>query len=202
MLLGEVNPSGKLPISWPRKYEDTAVCGNFGLDSYESRQVEYVEGVYVGYRHFDKHYSTEKEVLFPFGYGMSYTKFNISNATLEGRITNSTDDGVSISADVENVGQLSGAETVQAYLAPPTSTAIDRPLKGLVGFSKVFLSKGEKTATTISFHKDSAAFWDVKTGKWMVEKGTYQILIGTSSDPKHLEIRSEIEVAETFSYDP
>ncbi|EPE37019.1 (Trans)glycosidase [Glarea lozoyensis ATCC 20868] len=202
VLFGKVNPSGKLPISWPRKYEDTAVCGNFGLDSYESREVEYVEGVYVGYRHFDKHFATERQVLFPFGYGLSYSTFSILEVSLEGRISNDTSDGVTISVNVENTGNLAGAETIQAYLAPPTINTIDRPLKGLVGFSKVFLSKGEKKSTTISFQKDSAAFWDVVKHKWVIERGTYKILVGTSSDPKDLKTSLKVDVPQTFSYEP
>ncbi|KAH8669749.1 glycoside hydrolase superfamily [Tricladium varicosporioides] len=201
ILLGEVNPSGKLPISWPNKYEDTAVYGNFGLDSYESREVEYVEGVYVGYRHFDRHYGTEKEVLFPFGFGLSYSKFDIKNAKLSGGFTG-TDEEVIVEIEVENIGSVMGAETIQAYLAPPLSPNIDRPSKGLVGFSKAFLAPGEKKTVAIHFKKEVAAYWDVSSHKWVVEKGEYRLLLGTSSHPKALKIELEIYVTESVSYDP
>lgn len=160
VLLGEVNPSGKLPISWPRKYEHTACYGNFGLDSYDSLQVDYVEGVNVGYRHFDQQYGTEKEVLFPFGYGLSYTSFELSDATISGNLSGASD-VVTVSASVTNTGSRAGAETVQVYVAPPkTGSANGRPPKALVAFSKVFLQPRESKTVSASFGRDCIAYWD------------------------------------------
>jgi beta-glucosidase len=118
------------------------VIGNFGLDSYDSRLVEYVEGVYVGYRHFDRQYGTEKQALFPFGHGLSYLSFAITSPLISGNISNSNSE-IIISAEVENTGTVAGFETIQVYLSPP-SGKIDKPQKGLVGFAKVFLVKGER----------------------------------------------------------
>jgi len=202
VILGEVNPSGKLPISWPRDYEHTAVFGHFGLDSYESREVEYVEGVHVGYRHFDRHYGGEKQVLFPFGFGLSYSTFTISSPTLTGQLSSKSDDGITVSVEVENTGSKVGAEVVQIYLAPPVDHKTDRPLKSLVGFTKVFLGDGEKKTVSIHFRKDSAAMWDIDQRKWAVEAGLHEILIGTSSNPEDLKLRMKLEIPEAFVFDP
>jgi beta-glucosidase len=96
---------------------------------------------------------------------LSYSTFFILKVSLEGQISNGPTYGVTISVHVKNIGNLAGAETIQAYLSPPITTTVDRPLKGLVGFSKVFLSKGEKKSITISSQNDSAAFWDVMNHK-------------------------------------
>jgi beta-glucosidase len=104
VLLGEVTPSGKLPVSWSKKYEHTAFYGNFGLDSYDAHEVEYVEGVDVGYRHFDRQYGTEKEVHFPFGFGLSYTSFELSDAAITGNIIEGGQLAVTVSLIVKNTG--------------------------------------------------------------------------------------------------
>ncbi|RDW95117.1 beta-glucosidase-4 [Coleophoma crateriformis] len=201
VILGNINPSGKLPISWPRRYEDTAVYGNFGLDSYDSRRVEYVEDVYVGYRHFDRYYGTDREVLFPFGYGLSYTTFNLSDPKLEGKIEVGTDDGISISGTLTNLGSIAGAEVVQAYLLPP-STSTDRPVKGLVGFAKLVVESGEKRRFEISFKKDKVAFWDTSKGQWSVDGGNYTIWLSTSSSPADKQAELDFAIPEPFSFGP
>ncbi|KAG0651212.1 Beta-D-glucoside glucohydrolase B [Hyphodiscus hymeniophilus] len=202
VLLGKVNPSGKLPISWPRRYEDTAVYGHFGMDSYDSRQVEYVEGVFVGYRHFDKQYGTDKEVLFPFGYGLSYTDFEISSPAVSGTIRNRLHDSALVTAQVGNIGAIAGAEVVQAYILPPRSGSAEHPIKGLVGFSKVFIQPGEKKSISIPITRDHAAYWDISTKKWVVDKGVYKIWLATSASVADKKCEIEIEVTEAFAFDP
>lgn len=202
VLLGKVNPSGKLPISWPRKYEDTAVYGNFGMDSYDSGVVEYVEGVFVGYRHFDRYYGTQKEVQFPFGFGLSYTSFEISCPALQGAISNGTGDTVVITAQVKNTGSIAGGEVVQVYLLPPNSGSVDHPIKGLVGFSKVYLEKGESKEMSVSIGKDKAAYWDVSSRKWVVEAGIYKIWLATSASAADKKHELEVKVGLSFSFDP
>lgn len=202
VLLGKVNPSGKLPISWPRKYEDTAVIGNFGMDSYDSKVVEYVEGVFVGYRHFDRCFGTDKQVLFPFGFGLSYTSFEISSPVLSGAITNNGSGGVTVTARVTNTGSIAGGEVVQAYLLPPSSGSAEHPIKGLVGFSKVHLEKGESKEISISIQRDVAGYWDVASRKWIVEAGIYKIWLATSASVADKKCELEVKVAEAFSFDP
>ena len=116
MLLDDTTPCGKLPVSWPKKNEHTGCYGHFGLDSYESRKVEYAEGVFVGYRRFDRFWGQEKEVQFPFGYGLSYTSFDISSLKIESRISNDPCEKVKFTTRVKNTGLIKGSETVQIYL--------------------------------------------------------------------------------------
>lgn len=203
VLLGDVCPSGKLPISWPKKYAHTGCYGNFGLDSYESREVEYVEGVFVGYRWFDGQWGSEKEVGFPFGYGLSYTGFEVSGAEVAGAISNDANEKVKVFAWVKNVGSRSGAETVQVYLEPPVveGASVERPVKGLVGFAKVELQPGEEKSVEVEFGRDGAAYWDEEGKRWAVSKGTYGVLVATSSGPGDVKERLVVEVESEFAFE-
>ncbi|CAH0003784.1 unnamed protein product [Clonostachys byssicola] len=207
VILGDVNPSGKLPVSWPRKYEHTACFGHFGLDSFETQQVTYVEGVYVGYRHFDQMYETEKEVLFPFGFGLSYSTFEISSASLEGSFSQSTDGPVDITVKIQNTSTRKGAETLQVYLTPPNPSSNGRPPKSLVAFEKVSLEPNEKKDVRLSFKKDAAAYWidlpaEVGGQVWRVEGGRHEVLICTSSNPSDIHARCALEITEGFDFNP
>ncbi|KAF2448326.1 hypothetical protein P171DRAFT_211057 [Karstenula rhodostoma CBS 690.94] len=187
VLLGETSPSGKLPISWPVRYEHTGCHGNFGLDSYESREVEYVEGVYVGYRWFDKLWGSEKEVRFPFGHVLSYTQFDVKNA----KVVDGAKEVVTVTTVVKNVGESAGEETLQVYVEPP---ADDGVIKKLVGFAKVDLQPGEERDVEVQFKKQDAAYWEESLDQWKVSKGIYGILIATSSAPKDVRARLEVVV--------
>lgn len=202
VLLGEVNPSGKLPISWPRKYEHTACYGNFGLDSFESREVEYVEGVFVGYKHFDRHWDDEKRVLFPFGYGLSYTTFDVRDTKLSGKPISDPNAKVHVTAKVQNTGRCAGAETVQIYIAPPQTKAVKRPTKELAGYSKVLLDTSEEKTVEVTFSLDTAAYWDERVDKWRVVAGKYEILVATSTSPNDVKERLSFVVEEEFTFDP
>lgn len=115
----------------------------------------------MGYRHFDRHYNTEKEVRFPFGFGLSYTSFELSDVKIEGQISENPTDAVTVALSVKNIGDKQGAETVQVYLAPP-STGSDRgrPPKSLVTFDKVHLKAGETKTVQLRFGWDAASYWD------------------------------------------
>ncbi|KAG4442810.1 hypothetical protein IFR05_001691 [Cadophora sp. M221] len=202
VLFGEVNPSGKLPISWPKEYEHTAVYGNFGMDSYESRQVEYVEGIFVGYRHFDRMWGTEKEARWPFGFGLSYTSFQVTNATSKGGFRNSTQNGLVVTADVMNTGAVAGAEVIQIYILPPSSGAEDHPVKGLVGFEKIRLGVGETMSVSIGVNVQHAAHWHIQSRKWKVEAGEYRVWLSTSSSPADRRAELSITVGKEFNIDP
>ncbi|KAF1959489.1 glycoside hydrolase [Byssothecium circinans] len=201
VLLGETNPSGKLPVSWPNKYEHTGCYGNFGLDSFESKTVEYVEGVFVGYRWFDNMWGTEKKVRFPFGFGLSYTQFEIRDAKLSGSISNDAGARIKIVAKVKNVGAKPGSETVQVYVEPPKVEGLDRPAKALVGFIKAELQPSEEKEVEVESARDGASFWDEQSNKWKVSKGAYGVFVATSSAPVDLKTRLETVVTDEFSFE-
>ncbi|KAJ4205883.1 hypothetical protein NW759_014360 [Fusarium solani] len=202
VLLGEVNPNGRLPASWPKKIEHTACYGHFGLDSWESREVEYVEGVNVGYRHFDSQYGTEKEVLFPFGFGLSYSTFEVSGTALSGTLSEGDANAeVTITASVHNTGDRAGSEVVQVYLAPPKGGKDKgRPPKALVAFDKVHLDPGEKKELQLSFKRDGAAFWSEEDKVWKVEGGDHDLYVSTSSSPQDVKSTHTLNVPQTFSF--
>lgn len=202
VLLGDACPSGKLPVSWPKKYEHSGCYGNFGLDSFESREVEYVEGVFVGYRWFDQWWGREKEVRFPFGYGLSYTAFEVSCANLSGDVEGCVASTVRVSARVRNVGERVGAETVQVYLEPPVVEGLARPAKSLVGFAKVELEPGKEKEVVVEFARDGAAYWDELENVWRVSSGVYGVLVGTSSAPKDVRARLDLVVQKEFTFAP
>lgn len=200
VLLGEVSPSGKLPISWPKKYEHTGCYGNFGLDSFESRKVEYVEGVFVGYRWFDRMWGHDMEVRFPFGYGLSYTTFSVTDAHISGRIVNAKDAIVTVVAKVKNVGSMTGCETVQVYLEPPVVEGINRPVKGLVGFAKVELHPNGEDMVKVAFTRDATAYWDEAAKEWAVSEGLHHVIVATSAAPAHVKARLELHVEYPFRF--
>lgn len=155
LLYGRVNPSGKLAESWPLRYEDCPSASCYG----KTKDALYLEGVYVGYRYYDK---ARKAVRWPFGYGLSYTSFGYSELRVEGR---------RVSVTVANTGKLAGAEVVQLYVRPPQD-GVHRPVRELKGFQKVFLQSGE--AKTLSFALEDRAFALWQDG-WKVPAGTYGV---------------------------
>ena len=158
LLTGKANPCGKLAETWPQSYEDV-VSGGF----YGRTDAEYREGIYVGYRYYDK---ANVPVRFPFGYGLSYTSFEYSNLVLGGN---------SVSVTVKNTGEISGAEVVQMYVRPPQN-GIFRPVRELKGFAKVFLKPQEEKTVTLSLSDRSFAVWH--NGGWLVPEGEYTVEIG------------------------
>ena len=165
ILTGDANPSGKLSETIPRRYEDTPAYRYYPS---KERTSEYRESLYVGYRYYD---TAEIPVLYPFGFGLSYTDFEYSDI-------NVTEDGVSFT--LTNAGKRDGAEISQLYVSLPSANVF-RPKKELKGFSKVFLRAGESKKVTIAFDDKTFRYWNVKTNKWEVEGGEYKIMIGASS---------------------
>ena len=165
ILTGDANPSGKLSETIPRRYEDTPAYRYYPS---KERTSEYRESLYVGYRYYD---TADIPVLYPFGFGLSYTDFEYSDI-------NVTEDGVSFT--LTNAGKRDGAEISQLYVSLPSANVF-RPKKELKGFSKVFLRAGESKKVTIAFDDKTFRYWNVKTNKWEVEGGEYQIMIGASS---------------------
>ncbi len=181
VLAGDVNPSGKLPFTW---YADLNQCGAHAMNAYpgvwrEGQQIideEYKEGVYVGYRWVDKQ---KAKPLFPFGYGLSYTTFSLGKATADKKQITANDQ-ISFTVSVTNTGNRAGAETVQLYVSDKKAS-VDRPVKELKAFQKVYLQPGESCDVTLTIGRDALSFFDEATGQWKAEPGTFEALIGTSS---------------------
>ena len=163
-ILGEVNPSGKLSESYPIRYED---CSSAPYFPAKQRTVEYREGLYVGYRYYE---TAAVPVRFPFGFGLSYTTFSYSNLTVTGKATHFT---------VTNTGERDGAEVAQLYVHAKHPT-IYRPAKELKGFRKVFLKAGESKEVTIELDDKAFRYWNSSTGRFEIDGGDYEILIGAS----------------------
>ncbi len=173
ILFGRVNPSAKLPETFPLRLED-----NPSYLSYigEGDVVEYREGIFVGYRYYDK---KKMDVLFPFGYGLSYTTFEYSDLTVDKEQLKDTDT-LKVSVNVTNTGSMAGKEVVQLYVADKESTVI-RPVKELRDFAKVELAPGETKTVTFVLDKKAFAYYSVRIHDWHVESGEFDIMIGKSS---------------------
>ncbi len=189
LLSGKVNPSGKLTETYPLSYEDTPARKNFP-GTYLT--VEYREGIFIGYRYYDK---LDKDVLFPFGYGLSYTTFEYSDIKLsEKSITDN--DVLKVTFKIKNTGSVAGAETAQIYVAAPESK-IFKAKKELKGFTKVYLEPGEEKEVSVELSKRSFAYYNVNIHDWHVESGDYRILVGASSRDFKLEetvcVKSTVE---------
>ncbi|HOT92253.1 MAG TPA: glycoside hydrolase family 3 C-terminal domain-containing protein [Anaerolineae bacterium] len=173
ILFGVVNPSGKLAETFPLKLEDTPAYAYFPGGP---ATVEYRESLYVGYRYYD---TVGQPVLFPFGHGLSYTRFAYRDLTL--RRPNGPDDpSLTVTFKVKNIGQVAGQEVVQLYVRDVESTAF-RPAKELKGFAKVALQPGEETGVTLELDRRAFAWYDPQLKDWRVEAGAFEILVGASS---------------------
>jgi beta-glucosidase len=183
ILTGKTNPSGKLAESFPLRLEDTPCYLNFPGSR---ERVEYREGVFVGYRHYD---SVKGAVLFPFGHGLSYATFEYADLLVSG----TPDDGGSVTASVTvaNTGSVAGKETVQFYVSPK-SREVPRPEQELKGFAKVSLDPGESTRVSVTLDARAFSWYDADTASWRISPGAYEIRAAASSRDVRLsaEIRS------------
>lgn len=197
ILFGRVNPSAKLPETFPLKLED-----NPSYLSYigEGDMVEYREGIFVGYRYYDK---KKMDVLFPFGYGLSYTTFAYSNLRVDKESMKDTDT-MTVSVDVTNTGKMAGKEVVQLYVADKESTVI-RPVKELRDFAKVELVPGETKTVSFTLGKRAFAYYSVKLHDWHVETGEFDIMIGQSSRDivltKTVTVESTVKIPFVYTTD-
>ncbi len=175
VLFGEVNPSGKLPITFPKELTDSPAHGS--KETYPGdKDVLYAEDIFIGYRHHD---TKQIEPQFPFGFGLSYTNFAFENINLSSPKMNKEQDLI-VSIDIINIGDKKGAEIVQLYLQDVESS-IKRPLKELIGFRKVILNPKEKTTVKFTIKEQDLRFFDEQDNVWKSEKGIFKILIGNSS---------------------
>ena len=187
LLFGRKNPCGKLAETIPYKLEDTPSYLYFPGNG---KKVEYREGVFVGYRYYD---TKKMQVRFPFGHGLSYTRFEYSN--LQVSKENMTDnETLQVSYKVKNVGNMAGREIVQLYVSDKTHLA-ERPVKELKGFKKVMLKPGEEATIVMELNKRSFAWYSTELGGWYAVTGNYEIVVGASSDD--IRLTKEIHVDST-----
>lgn len=213
VLFGDFNPSGKLPITFPKNLEDVPANtaeqypGAGPVEPYRNAEFDvtakappgpggvahYSEGVFVGYRHYD---AKDIAPLFPFGHGLSYTTFSFRDLKVSPRkvtLHGKQEPKVSVDLDVANTGNRTGAEVVQLYLGMPSTSAVPQPPKQLKDFQKVTLNKGGHTHLHLVLDARSLSYWDVKSHAWVVAPGTYQVMVGASS--RDIRVQGQFEVA-------
>jgi beta-glucosidase len=186
VVLGKINPSGKLPASFEKKWADNPAFNNY-YDTDGDKRVQYKEGIFVGYRYYD---TKKVEPMFPFGFGLSYTTFAYANLKVDlkqqkDKIT------ATVSFDVTNTGQFDGAEVTQLYVSD-VICPVERPVKELKGFSKVFLKKGETKKVTITLDEAAFSYFKTEANKFGFDAGDFEILIGGSS--KDMKLKQMVKV--------
>lgn len=176
ILTGVIPPSGKLPISIEHRWEDNPVSKSYyeNMKFAEYKRTQYSEGIFMGYRGYDK---SGIKPLYPFGYGLSYTTFAYDNLIVEKNGVNR----VKVTFDISNTGKMDAAEVAQVYVHDVKSS-VPRPYKELKGYEKVFLKKGETKRVTIELEDDAFSYYDMDKQRFVVEKGDFEILVGTSSE--------------------
>jgi beta-glucosidase len=189
ILFGAVNPSGKLPITFPASVADLphpAIAGTPNAST--PFPVSYSEGYLVGYKWYDAKGMTP---LFPFGFGLSYTTFSLTNVSVVDNLPN-----LQVSVDVTNTGAVAGAEVAQVYLGLPTSTG--EPPKRLVGWRKVFLQPGGKQRVAVGVNANDSShpmsYWDTNSSSWQTAPGDYPVYVGNSSAPSSLTLAGTVHV--------
>ncbi|MEP6967861.1 MAG: glycoside hydrolase family 3 C-terminal domain-containing protein, partial [Pseudomonadota bacterium] len=183
ILFGAAEPSGRLPVTFPRRLEDTPAHPFYPGGA----EAHYGEGLFVGYRHFDR---AAEPPMFPFGYGLTYTCFAYSDleATEEAR----AGETVEVSFTLANTGQRPGKETAQLYVRP-RGPSVERPVKELKGFAKVALAPGERKRVTLALNARAFSFWDPAARAWVAEPGAYDLLIGGSAADIELQATVRLE---------
>lgn len=189
IISGDLNPSGKLPFTFPKKLSDNA-AHYYGEISYpgDSINQEYKEGILVGYRWHD---TKAIEPMFPFGFGLSYTDFSLSKIDTEKK-SYSASDKLTVTCTVTNEGDFEGADVVQVYVGKPNSK-VERAMKELKGFQKVFLKKEESRKISIDLNINALSYYDENASEWALEKGDYYVYVGNSSDNISKTITIKVE---------
>lgn len=187
ILFGDINPSGKLPVSWPKTAEDIPTKLSLWQKIIKNvKDVEYEEGVFVGYRYYDKY---NVDLDFCFGHGLSYTTFDYANLNLSSDAL-SQGGTITVSFDVENTGTMAGAEISQLYIQDVKSS-VPRPIKELKGFKKVFMAPGTSENISLEIKPEDLAYFDEDSNDWKIEPGKFKVLIGKSS--RDIELEAEFE---------
>ncbi len=186
LLFGDFSPSGKLPASFERRWEDNPTYHSYYPQS--DKRIAYTEGIFLGYRYYDK---SPTKPLFPFGYGLSYTRFRYGNLSISPPESKSPD-SVAVSFEVKNVGNRAGAEVAELYVGDAHSS-VPRPVKELKGFAKIFLRPGEQKTVHLNLNRRSFSYYDVKNRRWTAEPGEFSILVGSSS--QNIELTGKFTLA-------
>ena len=185
VLFGDVNPSGKLPITFPKALADLPASTPEQYPGV-NQTAHYTEGIFVGYRHYD---AQQIAPLFPFGFGLSYTTFEYKNLKISPEKISAAGVGlpVTVEFDVTNTGSVAGAEVAELYVGLPSSEAIPEPPRQLKGFDKVELKPGETQRVRLSLNARAFSYWDVGKHAWAVVPGTVKVMVGASSRDIRLE---------------
>jgi beta-glucosidase len=182
VLFGDASPSGKLPVTFAKRYADYPSAPYYNVD--KAGKTPYTEGIFVGYRGFE---TNHVEPLFPFGFGLSYTRFDYADL----HAVPGADGSAVVSLSVRNAGQRDGEEIVEVYIAPPPE-AVPRPVKELVAYARVALARGETKPVTLTLEPRSFAYWDERSRRWTIEAGRYGVLVGSSSTD--IRVRASVDV--------
>jgi beta-glucosidase len=193
VLFGEVNPSGRLPVTFERRWDDNPVHDSY-YPAGGTNRVVYKEGVFVGYRGYEKNGT---KPLFPFGYGLSYTTFKYSNLDIK-KIANSdpANPRYEVSFDVKNTGSSEGADVAQVYVGD-THAQVPRPIKELKGFTKVSLRAGETKRVTVPIGGRALSYYDVNGKQWRADAGDFEVLVGRSAE--QIELRGKLTLTKAFT---
>lgn len=191
VLFGDVNPSARLPITFPKSVKHNPAYLTFGK---ADRDIVYGEGVFVGHRFYE---AVDREPLFWFGHGLSYASFEYSNLTVPSTFEPSPDHVLDVTVHLKNTGKVAGAEVVQIYVYDPESS-VQRPLRELKAFTKVELAAGEEKDVKIGLDRLALSFWCEDESQWKAEAGEYQVIVAKSSDPTAELLRASFELPKTF----
>lgn len=189
VLFGDVNPSGKLSLTFPAHVEHNPAYLNYRT---EGGRVLYGEDIYIGYRYYEY---VDRQPLFPFGHGISYTQFGWSDMTVTDK-----DGELTVTLALTNIGSVKGAEVAQVYVAPKQKAKVNRPLKELKGFAKVELEPGEKKTVTVQIAtRYAVSYWDEERDQWCAEKGEYEVVAANCSDvAPERSVTGSFKIPETF----
>jgi beta-glucosidase len=197
ILFGDVNPSGKLPITMEIRAQDNPAYATFPNPvNQHPDSISYSEGVFIGYRGYD-----EKGIqpLFPFGFGLSYTTFSFSNLNVTPMYDGTG--SVTVTFTVTNTGQVDGAEVAQLYVGEK-SAPVPRPPRELKGFQKVFLKAGDSQQVTLQLDQRSFEYWNVNIEKWDAPQDTYNVWVGSSSQLSDLPLTGQVMVTQEITSNP
>jgi beta-glucosidase len=185
LLFGDFSPSGKLPATFERRFEDSAAFRSYAPQA--DKKIPYSEGVFLGYRHFDR---VKTKPLFPFGHGLSYTTFKYSGLTVTPAVM-SESGLVTVAFDVSNTGKREGAEVTQVYVSDGHAP-LPRPVKELKGFARVSLKPSQTKRVQITLDRRALSYFDEAAQQWKAEPGDFEVLVGSSA--QHIELRGKLSL--------
>lgn len=189
-LLGDINPSGKLPVTFEKRWEDNPVYNSY-YDT--NKRVVFTEGVFVGYRGYDK---LNRTVQYPFGYGLSYTTFKLSDIQTS-KLTADENNLWEVSFRIKNTGAVPGAEVAQLYVNKQGGSPVERPLRELKNYQKVYLEPGEEKTIVMKLSKDDFSYYSVEKKGFVVDAGNYKVELGVSS--RDIKLSADLQIEDTTS---